>query len=173
MDGDLAVAGGMGGAGLAGGLYMGYRMGAGKASRGMRSAARSLERSGRMYNRGSKALGGLGKGLYGLSAGLAATAAYQHYGQGDSVGTAGYGALSGGALAAGFAVRSKGKFLGRASRNLMGEAGALRQMAATADTIVGGGKRALVSGTKELAIEGARRRRKTFSSNSKSRKRVI
>lgn len=156
MDDRLAAAGT--GAGLAGGLYMGYRMGAGKASRGMRSAARSLERSGRMYGRGSTALGGLGKGLYGLSAGLAATAAYQHYGQGDSVGTAGYGALSGGALAAGFAVRSKGKFLGRASRNLMDEAGALRQMAATADTIVAGGKRALVAGTKELAIEGARRR---------------
>jgi hypothetical protein len=156
MDDRLAAAGT--GAGLAGGLYMGYRLGTGKASRGLRSAAGSLEKSGRMYQRGSTALGGLGKGLYGLSAGLAATAAYQHYGQGDTVGTAGYGALSGGALAAGFAVRSKGKFLGRASRGMFGAAGDLRATAATVDSITAGGAPALVAGSKELAIEGARRR---------------
>lgn len=159
MDNNLALGAGLAGTGAIGaGIYTaGYRKGAGTAGRELTKVARGLEKSGKRYSRGSRAVGGLGKGLYG-GAGVAAAMGAYNYSQGDSLGTAGYGALSGGALAAGLVVRSKGKMLGRTSQNLFNAASNNRGHARAADIATRGGGRQLMQESEDLAIQGARRR---------------
>jgi len=159
MDNNLALGAGVAGAGAIGaGIYAsGHRRGAGRPGRELTKVARGLEKSGKRYARGSRAVGGLGKGLY-AGAGVSAAMGAYNYSQGDSLGTAGYGALSGGALAAGFAVRSKGKMLGRTSQNMFSQANDRRRQAMAADSAGRGGGKRLLQESKELAIEGAKRR---------------
>lgn len=140
MNQDLAVAGGVGGAGLAGGLYLGYRAGVGNSKRMLMKESR---KAGRMATRRSFGA----KASLGLAVAGAGYGAY-NYSQGDIGGTLMGGAAAGGAAA--LAVKSglSARRHRARSANLAGAADELDDMG-LGRIGRGGGRR--------LAVEGARR----------------
>lgn len=153
MNQDLAVAGGVGGAGLAGGLYMGYKMGSGRAGRTLRKSAEITAKAGRKHGRMAGRRMFAGKGLMGATAGLSMAAAYQHYGQGDTLGTMAYGAAAGGTAALGVKSLLSGGRHRAASRSMHARAADMGRAAGMADDAVRSGAKAMSN----IAIEEARR----------------
>lgn len=142
MNQDLAIAGGAGGAGLAGGLYLGYRAGVGNSQRMLMKQSRKAGRMATRRSLGAKAL--LGTAVLGAGYG-----AY-NYSQGDIGGTIMGGAAVGGSAALAVKLGLSAKGLRNRSKSLAGAADEL------ADMRLG---RLTKGAGRELAVEGARRRR--------------
>lgn len=171
MNRDLTIAGGAGGAGIAGGLYMGHKMGSKRAGNTLRKTSeivgKASAKHGRMAGRRMLAA----KGSMGGAAALGGIAAFQHYGQGDTTGTVGFGALSGGAAALGVRSFMTSKRHSKASRLMQSEAQRFSGAAAMADTAISSGARPAA----DLSIEGAKRgaRVSRAVSGAKSLSRVL